>query len=199
MIRQNIISSNGGDGILYASTNTTVQGNGIGTDITGTLDRGNAFLGIEMAGDRRDALDPTATFLTIGGAAGGEGNVISGNDAGGISIRNANAVIQGNFIGTQADGASPLGNTADGIRAFNVLADPTLSITVGGIPPGAGNTIAFNTAAGVHVESSTVTILRNSIFSNGPSDSRQPAGVGHRPRQRPGRGRERSVGRRYRA
>ena len=45
LISRNIISSNGGDGIVYASTNTTVQGNLIGSDITGTLDRGNAFLG----------------------------------------------------------------------------------------------------------------------------------------------------------
>ncbi|MDQ3117161.1 MAG: right-handed parallel beta-helix repeat-containing protein [Verrucomicrobiota bacterium] len=178
LIRQNIISSNGGDGILYASTNTTVQGNGIGTDITGTLDRGNAFLGIEMVGDHRDALDPSATFLTIGGTGSGDGNIISGNDAGGISIRNANAVIQGNFIGTQADGVSALGNNADGILVSNVLADPTLSIVVGGLAPGAGNTIAYNTAAGVHVGNSTVAILRNSIFNNGPSTPGSQSGLG---------------------
>jgi hypothetical protein len=178
LIRQNIISSNGGDGILYASTNATVQGNGIGTDITGTLDRGNVFLGIEMVGDHRDALDPSATTITIGGAAAGDGNVISGNDAGGISIRNANAVIEGNLIGTQVDGTSALGNGADGIRVFNVLADPLLDITVGGVAPGAGNIIAFNAASGVHVEASTVTILRNSIFSNGPSDAGSQLGLG---------------------
>ncbi len=68
LIRQNIISSNAVDGILYASTNTTVQGNSIGTDITGTLDRGNAFFGIDMVGDHRDALDPTATTINIGGS-----------------------------------------------------------------------------------------------------------------------------------
>ena len=178
LIRHNIISSNGGDGLLYASINTTLQGNGIGTDITGTLDRGNAFLGIEIVGDRRDALDPSLTFLAIGGTAAGDGNIISGNNAGGISIRNANALIQGNLIGTQTDGVSALGNTADGIRAFNVLADPTLSIVVGGISPGAGNTIAHNTAAGVHVESSTVAILRNSIFNNGPSTAGSQFGLG---------------------
>ena len=82
LIRQNIISSNGGDGIVYASTNTTVQGNSIGTDITGTLDRGNAFLGIEMVGDHRDALDPTATTINIGGSATGDGNVDLGQRRG---------------------------------------------------------------------------------------------------------------------
>jgi hypothetical protein len=177
-IRQNIISGNGGDGIVYASTNTTVQGNLIGSDITGTLDRGNAFLGIEIVGDHRDALDPMATAITIGGAAAGEGNVISGNGAGGISIRNATATIQGNLIGTQIDGASALGNSADGIRVFNVLADPLLQILVGGIPTGAGNIIAYNGAAGVQVEASTVTSQRNSIFNNGPSDPGNQSGLG---------------------
>ena len=52
-----------------------------------------------------------ATAITIGGATAGDRNIISGNDAGGISIRNANATIQGNLIGTQIDGASALGNS----------------------------------------------------------------------------------------
>ena len=178
MIRQNIISSNAVDGIVYASTNTTVQGNSIGTDMTGTLDRGNAFFGIEMVGDHRDALDPTATTINIGGSTTGDGNTISGNDAGGIDIRNANAVIQGNLIGTKSDGTSALGNNGSGITVSNVLADPLLDIVVGGIAPGTGNIIAYNGASGVQVGASTVTILRNSIFNNGPSDPRSQFGLG---------------------
>ena len=178
LIRQNIISSNAIDGILYASTNTTVQGNSIGTDITGTLDRGNAFFGIDMVGDHRDALDPTATTINIGGSTTGDGNVISGNDAGGIDIRNANAVIQGNLIGTKSDGTSALGNNGSGITVSNVLADPLLDIAVGGIAPGTGNIIAYNGASGVQVGASTVTILRNSIFNNGPSDPESQLGLG---------------------
>jgi len=178
LIRQNIISSNAVDGILYASTNTTVQGNSIGTDITGTLDRGNAFFGIDIVGDHRDALDPAATTINIGGAATGDGNVISGNDAGGIDIRNANAVIQGNLIGTKSDGTSALGNNGSGITVSNVLADPLLQVGIGGIAPGEGNTIAYNGASGVQVGASTVTILRNSIFNNGPSDPESQLGLG---------------------
>ena len=72
------------------------------------------------------ALDPTATTINIGGSTTGDGNVISGNDAGGIDIRNANAVIQGNLIGTKSDGTSALGNNGSGITVSNVLADPLL-------------------------------------------------------------------------
>ena len=170
-LTRNIISSNNG-GISYASANTTVQGNYIGTDVSGTLDRGNATLGLEIIGDRR-----SGTSITIGGTAAGAGNVISGNDFGGIWIRNGDATIQGNKIGTQVDGVSALGNTGEGVRVFNVLTDPVLQVAVGGMTDGAGNTIAYN-GQGVSVEASTVTILRNSIFNNGTSDPGNQFGLG---------------------
>ena len=161
---RNIISANG-DGILYASINTTVQGNFIGTDISGTLARPNPFYGIEIAGDHRDFSHPSATTITIGGTASGAGNLISGNHAGGISTRFANGIIQGNHIGTQADGTSPLGNGGAGITVLNF--NLPVQILVGGTAAGSGNVIAFNAASGVSIAVSTVTVLGNSIFSNG--------------------------------
>lgn len=171
---RNVISGNNG-GIGYASANTTVQGNFIGTDVSGTLDRGNLTYGIEIYGDHRSS--GAATNITIGGTAAGAGNVISGNDFGGISNRNAYATIQGNKIGTQVDGVSPLGNGGEGVRVFNVLSDIVLQVAVGGLADGAGNTIAYN-GLGVSVEASTVTVLRNSIFNNGSSDAGNQFGLG---------------------
>jgi len=173
---RNIISGNNG-GISYASTNTTVQGNYIGTDVSGTLDRGNATLGFEIIGDHRSSGFPSATNITIGGTVAGAGNLISGNDSGGIWIRNGYATIQGNKIGTQIDGVSALGNSGEGVRVFNVVGDPVLQVAVGGMADGAGNVIA-NNAVGVSVEASTVTVLRNSIFNNGPSAAGSQFGLG---------------------
>ena len=173
---RNIISGNNG-GISYASTNTTVQGNYIGTDVSGTLDRGNATLGFEIIGDHRSSGFPSATDITIGGTVAGAGNLISGNDLGGIWIRNGYATIQGNNIGTQIDGVSALGNSGEGVRVFNVVGDPVLQVAVGGLADGAGNVIT-NNAVGVSVEASTVTILRNSIFNNGPTDAGSQFGLG---------------------
>jgi hypothetical protein len=174
---RNIISGNNG-GISYASTNTTVQGNYIGTDVSGTLDRGNATLGLEIVGDHRSSGFPSATDITIGGTVAGAGNLISGNDFGGIWIRNGYATIQGNKIGTQIDGVSALGNSGEGVRVFNVVGDPVLQVAVGGMADGAGNTIAYNGASGVSVEASSVTILRNSIFNNGTTDPGGQFGLG---------------------
>jgi hypothetical protein len=173
---RNIISGNGGYGIEYAGTNTTVQGNFIGTDITGTLARGNVFYGIGLTGDHRDGSDPASTTITIGGTAAGAGNVISGNLQDGINSRFAYAVIQGNRIGTQADGTSPLGNGQAGITVLNFISP--VQITVGGLEAGAGNIIAYNATSGVSVGISTVTILRNSMFNNGPTTPNGSSGLG---------------------
>ncbi|MBA2622612.1 MAG: hypothetical protein H0U88_03195, partial [Chthoniobacterales bacterium] len=119
--------------------------------------------------------------LLIGGTAAGAGNVISGNAGSGIALAAApNALVQGNLIGTQKDGISPLGNGGSGVAlgfqtggAFGGGPD-----TIGGTVAGARNTIAFNGAAGIHAivgffggsgsaGQGQHTILGNSIFSNG--------------------------------
>ena len=70
-------------------------------------------------------------------------------------------MVQGNFIGTNASGAV-LGNS-DG-----VLISDAPNNTIGGTTSGSGNVIAFNTGAGVTVDTGTGNAIRqNSIFANG--------------------------------
>ena len=70
----NLIGSNHGNGINAqgASSNTLVEGNYIGTDVTATLNLGNQSNGIELA----------SSSNTIGGTIGGAGNTIDYNGAG---------------------------------------------------------------------------------------------------------------------
>src|SRR5258705_10108593 len=79
-----------------------VQGNYIGTDVTGTLSLGNINNGV--------LLETGSSGNTIGGTATGAGNLISGNGDFGIAIGTSSNVIQGNFIGTDASGKQPLPN-----------------------------------------------------------------------------------------
>ncbi|HLQ43453.1 MAG TPA: DUF4347 domain-containing protein, partial [Planctomycetaceae bacterium] len=156
---RNVISgstANDGVQIWNGATNNTIRGNYIGTDASGTLDRGNFDDGID--------LDTNADNNQI------IGNLISGNNSDGIDIGDTapdsgGNVIQGNLIGTQANGTSALGNTGHGIFVGNgATANNT---TIGGINAGEGNTIAFNGGDGVYVAASTgVAILGNSIYSN---------------------------------
>jgi CSLREA domain-containing protein len=152
---------NGGGISLQGSGSSSLTGNFIGADVSGILGLGNNASGVSC----------TANSMTIGGSAPARANLISGNAGVGILITNSNSnLIQGNFIGTKADGISSLSNTASGI---NFTGSNSTSNTVGGTNVGAGNTIAFNGADGVRLaDAGTGNITRgNSIFSNGSTAS----------------------------
>jgi len=139
-----------------------IQGNYIGTDFTGNNAVPNSFGGIYFYG--------SGTNL-VGGAVQGAGNIISGNYQEGLSIGYGGAngnTIQGNFIGTKADGVSPLGNQLHNID-FHDTASNNL---VGGSTPAADNHIAFvqnSSYDGVRIRAGCLGnfVSRNSIFSNG--------------------------------
>lgn len=131
-----------------------VEGSFIGTDPTGTMPEPNgpgSGVSINGFGD------------TVGGTSPAARNVISGNTGAGIDLAQSGAKVQGNYIGTEADGTSDLGNTSDGVVAGNNNA------TIGGADSGAANVIAFNGGAGVRVSSVDRAgnhIINNSIHSN---------------------------------
>ena len=144
-----------------------IQGNRVGTDVTGTLALGNGDSGIEIE---------NAIENTIGGGASGAGNLISGNGGSGILLTidnpdytlypnsDASNFIEGNRIGTDQSGFKSLGNAADG-----VLIDFDLNQTIGGSTAAKGNTIAYNGLAGVAITGASSTgnaVLSNAIYSN---------------------------------
>jgi titin len=155
----NVISGNGGAGVFllgFAANNNRVQGNLIGTDVTGTVPLGNALDGVDIEAGANNL---------IGGTVAGLGNVISANGGAGVSISATGAQfnqIQGNLIGTDVTGTQPLGNALDGVALLGVSDN-----TVGGTDPGAGNVIANNGQDGVRVSGGTRdAILSNAIFAN---------------------------------
>jgi hypothetical protein len=89
--------------------NNVIEGNYIGTDVTGTVALGNFDDGIRI-------LD--APNNRIGGTTPAARNIISGNGDMGIEIQIPGSVgntIQGNYIGTDATGTAALGNNDHGI------------------------------------------------------------------------------------
>ena len=150
------ISSPTGFGIVIDAGDAIVRGNLIGTDASGTRALGNT-VGIEL-------LYGTGTGVLIGGAGSGAGNVISGN-AGGIyaTLSDKFAVIQGNRIGTTADGTGPLPNSTGITFDFDAR-----SAVVGGLGPGEANVIAYNYSDGIFIYrgSTGIRIRGNSIHDN---------------------------------
>ena len=118
---RNVISGNSEEGLRMAVDGPTsnpaklnkVQGNYIGTDVSGAVALPNGF-GVVIIG---------ADENVVGGDAAGMRNVISGNKRDGLRIQNdvdANDParqnkVQGNYVGTAADGTTAMGNLEHGI------------------------------------------------------------------------------------
>jgi hypothetical protein len=157
----NLISGNTDNGIELVGVTTTgnfIEGNLIGTNAAGNAGLPNSRIGILVDG---------APSTRIGGTTVAARNVISGNSQAGIRLTKATATanrIEGNYIGVQMNGISPLGNQDAG-----VLIDTDASFNmVGGTTPEAGNVIAYSLRDGVFIQSGTRNTVRlNSIHSNG--------------------------------
>ncbi len=171
-----------GAGISITGTGNKIEGNFIGTDPSGTLDRGNTY-GVTIGrGPDVSGVDNSGSNNTIGGTSPAARNLISGNDFYGVYVSTTTGTrIQGNFIGTTKNGTGKLGNYMTGVELVGASNN-----TVGGVDDPStpqtelpANTIAYNGGSGVSLGSmgnsdgTTRTystgnrILSNSIFSNG--------------------------------
>ena len=134
---RNVIAGHGTSGVeIDASLQVLVQGNYIGTDSSGTIPIGN--------GTGLYVLDSSVN--TIGGDVAGARNIISGNDVGlsitwsaaGLASQNHDNVVYGNYIGTDVNGTSSVGNFSLGVALRGVA-----KTTIG------GNLISGNNGDGI--------------------------------------------------
>jgi hypothetical protein len=133
-IRNNLLSGNVNaiftQGAL--TTNTIIQGNLVGTDITGSLVIGNTGHAVFISNDTYGTL--------IGGALPEQRNVIAGTSGGdAIIMRGSNHRVFGNFIGTDISGLIGLGNSSIGVYLSSAS-----NVQIGSAIPGTGNVIAAN-------------------------------------------------------
>lgn len=139
IIRGLAINRFGQSGIYIDNTSATlIEGNHIGTDVSGTTSMGNEIEGILIL---------NAWDSTVGGTTAAKRNVISGGDNYGIWIAGSTAtgnVVQGNYIGTDATGTAALGNAILG-----VCLNAADNNTVGGSTAGARNVISGNYGRGI--------------------------------------------------
>jgi hypothetical protein len=150
-----------------------VQGNLVGTDITGTVKLGLGGYGLDLY--------QTSNGAIVGGTGAGEANVFAGADFYyGIGVGGTNHVIQGNFIGTDPTGTLNLGNGRVGIQ---VAASTNSNTLIGGTGLGEANIIAYNGGAqtrsgGIGMSNgSRVTMRGNLIYDNLPPPGGGPGGL----------------------
>ncbi|MDW5290227.1 T9SS type A sorting domain-containing protein [Formosa sp. PL04] len=139
------------------STNNTIIGNYIGTDITGTQPMPNARGGILLLFG--------ASNNSIGGDETGEGNLISGNGYYGIYLQGgvgstpvASNSFKGNYIGVDVTGNVALPNG----RGIMMLAGDIDGNIIGGTTPNSKNVISGNSSTGIAIFSG----MNNQIIGN---------------------------------
>ncbi len=159
---RNVISGNGKSGITIAGSeaqNNVIEGNYIGTDVSGTVAIPNVSDGIRVVNAANNRIGSSTDAAA--------GNVISGNGGSGISFSNAGSsrgLVVGNFIGTAADGKAALGNTGSGVQ----LTSGATNVQIGANTPISQNVIAANGTSGVSIskDSSNNRVSRNRIGVN---------------------------------
>lgn len=177
---RNIVSSNAFQGIVMQSCDAPlVIGNYCGTDVSGTLARGNGQSGVIFI------------FVTngkIGRAVTNEGNLLSNNSEEGIHIVGGNnIIIYNNLIGVAVNGIIPspvnMGNKNGGVFVLGVGGSPNGSNNIiGGLGalqpniiayskntganPALGNGFGVGVAATDFSQGTNNTIIGNKIFCN---------------------------------
>ena len=109
---KNAISGNDQYGVgILGGGGSTVIGNYIGTDANETAAVPNTIHGVFIGS--------SASWNTIGGTTSAARNITCGNTQFGVHITNSgsdNNTVLGNYIGTDVNGTSDLGNGTYGIR-----------------------------------------------------------------------------------
>lgn len=152
---------------VYTAHNSKINGNLIGTDVSGTLPMGR--------NGQNHGILSSATDVVIGGTLPALKNVVSGNAGVGVWLdtNSQRNTIQGNLIGTAADGVSPMGNAPPGSLLGGIQINfSSNDHVIGGAAEGAGNVIAFNNGIGVSNgdrNSRNTLIEGNHIHSNSRS------------------------------
>jgi len=144
-VERNIVSGNTLSGVSVESASSVlVQGNYIGTDITGSTTIANSVFGVDIYGGSQ--------FVTVGGSLAGTGNVISGNTQTGVYVRGgaSNISIGGTAVGS---GNVITNNGGAGINVADGSVDNALL----------GNQVYSNTGLAIDLNGDGVT-------TNDPND-----------------------------
>lgn len=175
--QRNLISGCGHSGVSFGG-DATIEGNLIGTDISGTRAIANGFFG---NGPGIAINNGAAQTIRIGGTTPAARNLISGNKLSGIGYQTCGSAtrsveIFGNYIGSDWSGTQPLPNGlanaaqfSAGISLWNAC-DGELPLAIGGFGVGEANLIAYNLGAGVLTRNGRVSesfdLRRNVIHHN---------------------------------
>jgi hypothetical protein len=187
----NVISANAGNGIVLAgSWHNTVVANRIGTSPAGLSAIGNDGNGIWVtAGSGRNEIGGRDFVNSATGQANNPtgskgtvppvfvvpplGNLISGNKANGVLIdrRSRDNVLNGNFIGTTADGDAALGNGGNGVWINGAGRNSLTGCKFRNNPFVYYNVMSGNRQDGLRVTNSNNIVVQGNFFGTGANNT----------------------------
>ncbi len=169
----NVTSGNNTAGIYVDGVSNTIAGNIVGLNAAGTTALANGNTGVWVTFNGAGTL--------IGGNSSTARNIISGNTNDGIFIDGQNSQtfrsvrVQGNYIGTDINGTTAIGNTRYGVYLYQQASGNT----IGGSVAGAGNVISGNFSDGIRSENGIYnTIQGNTIGLNASGTTLANSGSG---------------------
>ncbi|HTS97483.1 MAG TPA: hypothetical protein VMI33_12755 [Streptosporangiaceae bacterium] len=187
----NVISANRGNGIeLYGSSGNTVVSNRIGTNRAGSRAIPNGGNGIVITGrsDRNEiggtafvdkatgqANNPTGTKGTVTPVfvVPPLGNLISGNARNGLLIDDGSRdnVLNGNFIGTTADGDGAIGNLGNGVWIDRASNNQLTGCKFVNNPFVYYNVISGNRGNGLRITSANNSVVQGNFFGSAANNA----------------------------
>ncbi len=157
LYESNTISGNSRYGILLDpnSSKTTITGNFIGTNPSGTLAIPN-YAGIYADSSSNNFIGSDKPYM---------GNVISGNSQYGVwlDLGSNNNVVQGNMIGVSGDASTKISNYIGIFDLYNNTG------TIGGSTSGAGNVIGGNRADGLYLINLNNYVIQGNYIGTDPT------------------------------
>lgn len=187
----NLISGNRGAGIrMIHSTYNTVVANRIGTNAGGSAAIPNLHGGIEMiSGSDHNQIGGTVFVDSKTGIANNPtgtkgtvpevyvvpplGNLVSGNSRHGILIAGQSRfnMLNGNFVGTTADGDAAIGNGLDGVNITNADRNTLQGCKFNNNPFVYYNVLSGNGRNGLRISNSNNVVLQANFFGVGANNT----------------------------
>ncbi len=130
---------------VYSNGGDAIQNCHLGAAASGSSAPGNGGAGLRLGGPGDNAVS---------------GNLVSGNRGDGIRVETwpHGNLLTGNKVGTDLNGALPLGNLGHGIHLLSPAGN-----TVGGSAAGAGNLVSANDGDGIHTSDGSP---QNTLYGN---------------------------------
>lgn len=193
----NVVAGNGQNGIDITAqnggnaSNNTVEGNLVGTNVSGNGRVGNGADGILVndagGGTIQNTIIGGTSNTNPGGSCSGACNLVSGNGANGIGLWHtgvSGSLVEGNYVGVNSTGTGGIGNTNIGLEI-----NETANNIAGGTSPASRNVFSGNGGAGVFLTGSAATgnrvegnyIGTNASGSGGIGNVKMGIGVGESP------------------